>query len=410
MVAKLASAHKKPNQQTIVRNRAIQHFMGGYKFTKIRNLGGKLGDEVVSQFATDEVSQLLKVSIEQLQLKLGDDTGSWVYRIIRGEDTSEVNSRTQIKSMLSAKSFRPTINTSEQAVRWLRIFCADIMSRLVEEGVLENKRRPKTINLQHRQGADTRSKQIAIPTGRPIDETLLFDLAQNLLAQVIVDGRAWPCSNLSLSVASFEDGPTGNRSIGSFLVRGEAAKALTRMNSDEDHPGSDQPAKRRKVDSGGIQNFFNKQDHSREDSGEFSDPTENAGPGRGSSLANESSDPAVEGEDGSAPEDRNVKEDSRVYHTPSFPPTSHQSMITSYFCDRCKTSLPTASRDVHEDWHFAKDLQSQDQAIDRPKAEHPSKSGTSSHPLASKKPTSSKLQNGPPHKPIEKGQKKLAFG
>ena len=113
MVAKLGSGHKKPNQQTIVRNRAIQQFMSGYKFTKIRNLGGKLGDEVVSTFATDEVAELLKVPIEQLKFKLGDDTGSWVYRIIRGEDTSEVNARTQIKSMLSAKSFRPTINTSE---------------------------------------------------------------------------------------------------------------------------------------------------------------------------------------------------------------------------------------------------------------------------------------------------------
>ena len=68
------------------------------------------------------------------------------------EDYSEINPRTQIKSMLSAKSFRPTVNTFEQAIRWLRIFAADIYSRLVEEGVTENKRRPKTINLHHRQG------------------------------------------------------------------------------------------------------------------------------------------------------------------------------------------------------------------------------------------------------------------
>ena len=85
------------------------------------------------------------------------------------------------------------------------------MSRLIEEGVLENKRRPKTISLHHRQGADMRSKQAAIPTGRPIDEALLFDLAKNLLGQVVVDGRAWPCSNLQLSVGAFEEGPAGNR-------------------------------------------------------------------------------------------------------------------------------------------------------------------------------------------------------
>lgn len=38
MLAKLGSAHKKPNQQTIIRNRAVQQFLSGFKFTKIRKL------------------------------------------------------------------------------------------------------------------------------------------------------------------------------------------------------------------------------------------------------------------------------------------------------------------------------------------------------------------------------------
>ncbi|EOD50373.1 putative sister chromatid cohesion protein eso1 protein [Neofusicoccum parvum UCRNP2] len=128
MLAKLGSGHKKPNQQTVVRNRAVQNFLNDMKFTKIRNLGGKLGDEVVAMFNTDTVKELLGVPLGQLQ-QLGDDTGIWLHNIIRGNDTSEVNSRMQIKSMLSAKSFRPSINTFDQAVRWLRIFCADIFSR-----------------------------------------------------------------------------------------------------------------------------------------------------------------------------------------------------------------------------------------------------------------------------------------
>ncbi len=124
MLAKLGSAHKKPNQQTVIRNRAIQMFMSDFKFTKIRGLGGKLGDQITSAFNTDTVKDLLPMPIEQLKQKLGDDTSTWVYQIIRGNDSSEVNSRTQIKSMLSAKSFRPSINTPEQAHRWLRIFAA----------------------------------------------------------------------------------------------------------------------------------------------------------------------------------------------------------------------------------------------------------------------------------------------
>ena len=134
MLAKLGSGHKKPNSQTVVRNRAVQQFLSEFKFTKIRNLGGKLGDDVVAAFNTDTVSELLPVPIEQLKRQLGDDTGSWLYGVIRGEDSSEVNPRTQIKSMLAAKSFRPSINSMEVAGKWLRIFVADIFGRLVEEG------------------------------------------------------------------------------------------------------------------------------------------------------------------------------------------------------------------------------------------------------------------------------------
>ncbi|KAK8234494.1 hypothetical protein HDK77DRAFT_315737 [Phyllosticta capitalensis] len=225
MLAKLGSGYKKPNQQTVVRNRAVHRFLGDMKFTKIRNLGGKLGDEVVAMFNTDLVKELLEVPLEQLK-KLGDETGQWLYNTARGIDSSEVNPRIQIKSMLSAKSFRPSIDSMEQAVRWIRIFCADIFSRCVEEGVLENRRRPKTINLHHRQGMKTRSKQAPIPAGKAFSEEMLFNLAKNLLAQVVVDGRAWPCSNLSLSVGGFEDGITNNKGIGGFLVRGAEAKAM----------------------------------------------------------------------------------------------------------------------------------------------------------------------------------------
>ncbi|KUI57061.1 N-acetyltransferase eso1 [Cytospora mali] len=228
MLSKLGSGHKKPNGQTVVRNRAIRQFLSGFKFTKIRNLGGKLGDQVAQMVGTEAVGDLLLVPVEQLKLKLGDDTGVWIYNTIRGIDTSEVNSRVQIKSMLSAKSFRPSINSVEQALRWLKIFVGDIFSRLVEEGVLENKRRPRTINLHHRHGGQTRSRQSPIPQGRPIDKDTLFELAKNLLNQIVLEGNVWPCANLSLSVGGFDEGVTGNMGIGAFLVKGEEAQSLKR--------------------------------------------------------------------------------------------------------------------------------------------------------------------------------------
>ncbi len=259
MLAKLASDYKKPNAQTVVRNRAVQHFLSEFKFTKIRNLGGKLGDEVVTMFDTDTVKKLLEVPLEQLQ-RLGDDTGSWLFHTIRGEDTSEVTPRTEIKSMLSAKSFQPSVNNFEQATKWLRIFVADIFSRCVDEGVLENKRRPKTITLHHRYGSQTRSKQTPIPQGKTLSEDILFVLAKDLLAHIVADGRAWPCANLSLSVGGFEDGPSNNRSIGSFLIRGGEARSFVepgRSDSPLSRMERDEPSeKRRKTDTEKIDVYF----------------------------------------------------------------------------------------------------------------------------------------------------------
>jgi len=399
MIAKLGSAHKKPNQQTIVRNRAVQHFLGGFKFTKIRNLGGKLGDEVASKFATDEVKELLAAPIEQLKSKLGDDTGSWVYHIIRGEDSSEVNARTQIKSMLSAKSFRPTINASEQAIPWLRIFVADIQSRLVEEGVLENKRRPRTLNLHHRQGAQMRSRQAPIPTGRAIDEALLFDIAKNLLGQVVVDGGAWPCSNLQLSVGGFEDGPTGNRGIGGFLIRGEEAKAMRRSTRDDDRRSSSgdgaNPEKRRKLDHGAIQNFFPTRELGySDDAGVNADLLlSSSSPQRDAARLEEGDGELAAAVEGGT----HTRQMARA--------TERQASIPSFFCDRCKKNVADAAKDEHTDWHFARDLQAQETSSEPRPAPNPS-TGTAE----SKRQGRPKASHGPTQSRIEKGQRQLAFG
>ena len=384
MMAKLGAGHKKPNQQTIVRNRAVQHFLSGFKFTKIRNLGGKLGEQVVDAFNTEEVTELLNIPIEQLKSKLGDDTGTWLYGVIRGEDNSEVNARTEIKSMLSAKSFRPSVNNTEQANKWLRIFVADIYARLVEEGVLENRRRPKTITLHHRQGGQTRSKQLPIPGGKKIDETLLFDLAKTLLGQVIVDGRAWPCANLSLAVGGFEEGISGNKGIDMFLLKGDDAKAAmdlpSRSNTATPVDGDEHSSKRRKLGDGppSITRFFSK-----------GEDTEDLDGGSGDDL-----------------KDDEVEQDTlgQEAHVQPDQPQLHQLDIATYFCKSCQKSINESDRHEHEDWHFAKDLQAQDVTVET----GPSNSRPPG-PATSKPKRGGGATRGRGSK-VEKGQSRLAFG
>lgn len=378
MMAKLGSSTHKPNRQTIVRNRAVQNFLGGFKFTKIRMLGGKLGDQVSAQFGTEQVSDLLAVSLEQFRAKLDDDTAAWLYNIIRGDDRSEVNPRTQIKSMLSAKSFRPSINSVDQADRWLRIFAADIYGRLVEDGVLENRRRPKTIALHHRQGAQVYSRQNPIPGSSPIDENLLFDLGKTLLRQVVVDGRAWPCANLSLSVASFEDGVAKNQAIESFLLRGEQAKRVGHVAKELEaaEPRESQPPaeKRRKIDDNGIRRFF-------------AQPS-----GTTNNVQVDEREPTTMG----------PKEDSADPYPPV--PPSPQVIPGLYTCDRCSKSIPETEKDEHDDWHFAKDLEIQDIQAARTASQVPQQSSNAG-------PSNSRSKNSRINrdKP-EKGQMRLKFG
>lgn len=379
MLAKLGSACNKPDKQTVVRNRAIQQFLGGYKFTQIRMLGGKLGDQVSSYFGTEKVSDLLNVTLEQFRAKLDDHTASWLYGIIRGEDRSEVNPRTQIKSMLSAKSFRPSISSLAQAEKWLRIFAADIYGRLVEDGVLENRRRPRVIALHHRT-AQTRSRQMPIPTSSTIDEDQLFELARTLMHQVLTDGQPWPCSNLSLSVSSFEDGVSKNKAIEGFLLRGDQAKSLNHVSHsrETDLPSNEsQPrGKKRKADDSGIKRFFIQPPHD----GKLDVDQENPPP-------RENRDGPIFA--GKAPETE-----------------AEGDAVPNYTCDRCSRSIPELEREEHDDWHFAKDLETQErqEARDTQRQSRPAASPSTWRGSGSRN-RGSRSGRGKP----ERGQMRLAF-
>ncbi|KAI0522120.1 sister chromatid cohesion protein Eso1 [Xylaria bambusicola] len=378
MLSKLGSGHRKPNQQTVIRNRAIQRFLSDMKFTKIRNLGGKLGDQVKSTFNTESIKDMLEVPVDQLKLKLGDDTGLWFYDTIRGIDLSEVTSRTQIKSMLSAKSFQPSINKMEQASKWLRIFAADIFSRLIEEGVLENRRRPKTIHLHHRSAGQTRSKSSGIPQGKALEEAILFDLAKNMMSQIASEGRVWPCTNLSLSVGGFEDGITGNMGIGSFLLKGDEARIskVTSCDSPLDLSSHEPQEKKRRLESPGIQRFFPKKDLS-------------AGEDQTDSTELDYTHGDVE---------RRVS-GSR----------SRQLSITDYMCSRCNAVFESAEAlQSHNDWHLAKDLHDEERG--RSTFASSKRIVPRSEKNATQAPRKKHSGGGAGGKRLEQGQSKLKFG
>lgn len=397
LVSKLGSAYKKPNAQTVVRSRAVLPFLTGIKVTKMRNLGGKLGDQVVSIFNTESVKELRDIPLDQIKAKLGDETAVWLYNTIRGVDHSEVNSRTQIKSMLSAKSFRPSINTPEQAIKWLRIFAGDIYSRLVEEGILEHKRWPRTINLHHRHAGQTRSKQSPISPGKALDEQALFNLAKDLLHQIMAEGDVWPCANLSLSVGGFEEGVKGNMAIGAFFKkRDEVPPPLPPTDTIPEGRTAEQPSKKHRLDEvRSIQRFFAKRP-----AGDAASLGANGQLHVEQLPADDTSsfwlDHGSEGADTGGP-------GSRSSHNTTGPEDSAQFAI--YACARCKAGFSDeVSLQSHQDWHFAKDIQDSERV---PSTSSQQPTPSRSHTSRSSGSASKRGRGG---SKLEQGQSRLKFG
>ncbi|PHH74269.1 hypothetical protein CDD80_3192 [Ophiocordyceps camponoti-rufipedis] len=432
LLSKLGSGFHKPNRQTVIRARAASAFLGPFRLAKLRSLGGKLGDQVVSAFNAELVQDLRAVPLDQIKAKLGDETGLWLYKTLRGVDTSDVNPRTQIKSMLSAKSFRPSIDSPEQAVKWLTIFVADIYARLVDEGVPDNKRRPRTMNLHHRAPAgQTRSRQGPIPQGKTLDRELLLHLARDLLGQAMADGTVWPCANLSLSVGGFEDGIKGNLGIGAFLVKttSDPSAASISLPSDSSPGAGSRQSKRPRIGDGGLHRFFAKnsspsasrapndqdQDRQREQGPTVTDGERRPVDGACSTDAAQQSHMLLKA---TRHDDAGYGSDNKYeYNDDDKDNDCHDSddkdkddcnnrdnIDNALSCSRCSASFQdVTSLQSHEDWHLAKDLD--DEESHRPVA--------SQRPQPSRGSLSKRTGPGPRRGrggKLEPGQTRLDFG
>lgn len=56
------------------------------------------------------------VPLRDFQAKFGTDSGNWLYNVLRGVEFGEVAAKTDVKSMLSSKNFKPSLRTWEEIV------------------------------------------------------------------------------------------------------------------------------------------------------------------------------------------------------------------------------------------------------------------------------------------------------
>ncbi|KAL0047265.1 hypothetical protein WJX82_011225 [Trebouxia sp. C0006] len=223
LMAKIASAMHKPNQQTVIPPRALPDLMKDMPLKKIRNFGGKLGAELQT-LGCSTAGEVLALAPATLHQHFGD-RAPWILYTVQGNSDEPVQVKERPKSMLAAKSFEPSSDMAALE-RWVTILAEELAERMAADNKLFN-RRPKSLHLHYRGGggggwgSGDRSKSCPMPrflkagpTAPVICETVMR------LFQKCPD--ALPCTRLAVAASDFEDGPLseGQGSITKFFGAG----------------------------------------------------------------------------------------------------------------------------------------------------------------------------------------------
>lgn len=240
-------------------------------FSKIRNLGGKLGGAIATEYGANTVGDMLSVPLEEMQRRFGEDS-IWVWNILRGIDHTPVKERTATKSMLASKNINPPVTTREAGYHWLTILAGELYVRLRDARDITEGLWPKTLVLGTRQGYETgRSRQTAFPFTRNLTIDYIAKYAFRLWDEVSEpmtrptksksaalsfnnvsssSDTRWSLANvahqLAISFANLERLEGGQKGIEAFLGKGVTKRERSASAGPSDL--NKQPAKKLKED------------------------------------------------------------------------------------------------------------------------------------------------------------------
>lgn len=164
MLAKQASAARKPDKQTLVPPSSVDSLMRETRVKDLRGLGGKLGQQVVEATGAKCAFDLQSCTLPMLCTKFGDKSGRWIYSACRGiddepvlasgatADGSNLNDSMMKKSVAASKTFSPQSLADRSALMpWLTVLCTDIHARLVDmDERLRRRARSLSVHIHHR--------------------------------------------------------------------------------------------------------------------------------------------------------------------------------------------------------------------------------------------------------------------
>ena len=154
ILAKLTCGMNKPNKQTILPIESITGLYQDLAVSKVKSLGGKLGEEVCVKLNVKTMADLLSFSEIELQNNFPGRVGSWLYLIARGIDLETVTPKFMSKSIAVSKNFRGKneISSMHTLKFWLKELAKEIVERL-EKDEADCKRLSKQLIVSFTQNA-----------------------------------------------------------------------------------------------------------------------------------------------------------------------------------------------------------------------------------------------------------------
>ncbi|XP_029843393.3 DNA polymerase eta [Ixodes scapularis] len=221
VLAKLVCGLHKPRQQTVLPHSAVPTLFATLPVHKLRNLGGKLGEDVREKLQVEVVADLLPFSQDYLCSVFGHRTGQWLYKLARGVDDEPVTCRKLPQSIGCGKNFTGSsaLHSADKVKYWVEQLAAELAERL-QRDQQQNDRTAQLLTV----GVTRSGHQGAVSRSCPMVAYCATRIAQDALAVLaklnMTDFWTPALTNISLSATRFRDGTDdAAQDISKFLVR-----------------------------------------------------------------------------------------------------------------------------------------------------------------------------------------------
>ena len=231
-LAKLCCGLNKPNKQTVLPHSQLSSLYQELRLTKVRGLGGKLGESVVTLLGVQTMAELAQLPLIAIGAKFEAKTAHWLYMLGRGRDGEVVKERELPKSIGCGKNFRgkEKLATRQRVEEKVKNLVEELIERLEEDKDEYNRQATGLtvgVNMEG-EGHVSRAASLQLYSMENILTSVMTLLARLNTAR---DRHSWSPAllNVSISAGKFvSSGSCQSRSITAFFSAAKPAMTVTR--------------------------------------------------------------------------------------------------------------------------------------------------------------------------------------